>query len=319
MLKAASKILSSPQVAQYTELLAILSGPPLAAPAPQLPPPPAPSTPSVADWTRCSKCGATGKHGSSQTYPKSFHCPTCIEEIDNPECEGCGEKFGFGVCEFACCRGHLCPGCKDEITPKCGSCQESKCSGCGGEDGVEMEVSSSLGKVCSDCIVYTDGEKCGSCEQRHMECEEDDCLGWLCPGCIFDCAGEKCGSWERREHDCERGDSVGWLRSDCIVYVKGNKCRSCGDRSLEEEGMKYSYAPRGGGSVCVDCYELDVDCRKCNGCSENFDNESGDLGLCLSQGQYGSISCASCLCSEEDACQQCQARQPRKRQGVEVE
>ncbi|GMI17239.1 hypothetical protein TrLO_g3300 [Triparma laevis f. longispina] len=247
-LEAASKILSSPPVARYTELIAILSGagPPPVTPTPRLPPPPATPAPFPQDGTRCNRCGATGKHGSSQKYPTSFHCPTCIEEIDNPECEGCGEKFGVGVCESACCHCSLYPGCIDEIAPKCGSCQERKC--CSGEDGDEaMEESPSLGKVCSDCIVDTNGEKCGSCEQRHMECEEDD-----------------------------------W-------------------------------------SVCVGCYRNDVDGFKCSGCSEMFDMENGEVGHCARGGQYGSVVCANCLCSEEDRCQHCEARQPRKRQRVEVE
>lgn len=183
-----------------------------------------------------------------------------------------------------------------------------------------MEESPSLGKVCSDCIVDTNGEKCGSCEQRHMECEEDDCMGWLCPDCIVDCAGEKCGNCDNREHDCEQDDDSGeWLCSDCIVYVKGEKCMRCGERSLEEESMKCSYAPGSGGSICVGCYRNDVDGLKCSGCSERFDMENGEVGHCARGGQYGSVVCANCLCSEEDRCQHCEARQPRKRQRVEVE
>ena len=58
--------------------------------------------------------------------------------------------------------------------PKCNLCENRLCGGVDSGPGTEYEDSPSSGLCCPDCLYYADGEKCDSCEQRHLECESGE-------------------------------------------------------------------------------------------------------------------------------------------------
>ncbi|GMH58128.1 hypothetical protein TrST_g4516 [Triparma strigata] len=276
-LKAASELLSITLLDFNMLPSTPVASPPSASILPSPPPPPSTTT-------------VTPQSLNFREFPL-LHCLKCIEEIDNPKCEGCGEKFGFGGTEGTCCFGDLCPVCIDEMMPKCNLCENRLCGGVDGGPGTEYEDSPSSGLCCPDCLYYADGEKCDSCEQRHLECESDDGGNHYCPDCIVDCAGEKCGACDQRSLECVEDSDYDYLCEDCLYNERGPECTSCGQRTPDH---KWSMSR---GDLCPECYDDDVDGLKCSGCNVRTD----ELGMCGSTNRF--LICAECRC--EEGCEDC--------------